>query len=171
MKSYHLLAAVIGCVALLTGCAGYQRGSAVARELRTIHIPAFENYTEYPMVGASATQQFLDAVIEDGTFTPMSFETARLRTQVIIKSCSTDSVRYDRDNLIVPDEYYLTLTAELYIFDAKTGETYVDGKKIIATDTMLTRNHYQTGINDAIPRVARRLARNLLDELQSIEQK
>lgn len=171
MKSYHLFTALIVSIIVLSGCAGYQRGSAVPRELRTIHIPAFENHTEYPMVGASATQQFLDAVIEDGTFTPMTFETARLRTQVIIKSCSTDSVRYDRDNLIVPDEYYLTLTAELYIFDAKTGETYVNGKKITATDTMLTRNHYQTGINDAIPRVARRLARTLLDELQSIEQK
>ncbi len=169
MKLSTLLTLFASTALLCCGCSGYRLGSAVPEELRTIHVPAFENQTEYPMVGAIASQQFLDCLIEEGIFTPTHFDDARLRVHAIIKSCSSDAVRYDRNNLVIPNEYYVTLTAELHVFDAQTGETYIKGKSIIATDTMLTRNQYQTGIQDILPRLARRLARNLVDEINTIE--
>ena len=167
MKSFF--SSLVACILLvgLSGCAGYQRGSAVPTEFRTIHVPAFENQTRYPMVGAVATQQFIDALIEDGTFAPEELDTARLRLQVVITGCQSDSVRYDRNNVIVPTEYYLTLRAKIYLSDAQTGETYIDGKAIHATDVMLTRNQFQTAVTDVMPRLSRKLAKNLLDELQS----
>lgn len=168
MKRILSLLFVIGTLFTICGCAGYQRGTAVPPELRTIHIPAFENSTEYPMVGAIAAQQFMDVLIEDGNFTPESYENARLRTQVIISNCQTSSVRYDRNNVIIPSEYYLTISAKLYVYDAVTGEPYIDGKTVTATDTMLTRDQYQTAVVDVFPRVSRRLAKALLDELHSI---
>ena len=121
------------------------------------------------MVGAIATQQFADALIEDGVFTLEDYDTARLKLQVVIHRCQTNSVRYDRNNVIVPNEYYLTLKATVYIYDAQTGEVYVDGKTLSATETMLTRNQYQTGVQDVLPRVSRKLAKVILDELHAIQ--
>ena len=156
-------------LALLTGCAGYRLGSPVPEARRPIHVAAFENQTDYPMVGTLASQQLLDALIEDGTFTPTAYDNARLRVQAVIQPLDTDAVRYSRNDNLVPDEYHVALTARLYVFDAKTGKTYVNGKPITAVDSALTREDYQTGIQDALPRVARRLAQSILTELHSLD--
>ena len=156
-------------LALLAGCAGYRLGSPVPEACRPIHVAAFENETDFPMVGAIASQQLLDALIEDGTFAPTTYDNARLRVQAVIQPLDTDAVRYSRNDNLVPDEYHVALTARLYVFDAKTGKTYVNGKPITAVDSALTREDYQTGIQDALPRVARRLAQSILTELQSLD--
>jgi hypothetical protein len=167
----RFLSALLACCSLLllSGCAGYNRGSIVPEQLRTIHVPAFENQTNYPMVGSIAAQQFLDTLIEDGTFKLAPYDTARLRVQVVIKDIISDSIRYDRNNAILPTEYYMTLSAHLYVYDATTGQSYIEGKPITATESMLTRDQYQTSIMDTLPRLSRRLAKALLDELQTIQ--
>ena len=156
-------------LALLAGCAGYRLGSPVPEACRPIHVAAFENETDFPMVGAIASQQLLDALIEDGTFAPTTYDNARLRVQAVIQPLDTDAVRYSRNNNLIPNEYHVALKARLYVFDAKTGQTYVNGKPITAVDSALTREDYQTGIQDALPRVARRLAQSILTELQSLD--
>lgn len=166
-------AVLFGCgllaVALMTGC-GYQRGSGVPEAYRTINVPAFENNTEYPMAGAMAAQQFLDAIVEDGTFRITSdYKTARLRAQVVLNGLGKSAVRYDRNSVIVPDEYITTLRAKLYVYDSVSGATLVNGKSVTASDTALTRNDTQTGMMDSLPRVSRKLAQNLLAELHSLD--
>lgn len=155
--------------ALLAGCAGYQRGSSVPQAMRTIHIPAVENNSVYPMAGAIAAQQILDVLIEDGTFHPTTYEEARLHTQLVLQSVGSDAVRYDRNHTIVPEEYLVTLNLRLYVFDSVTGETLINGKLVSGMEPVLTRGDYQTGILDALPRLSRRLAQNVLDELQTLQ--
>lgn len=168
MKSFLFLSGVVA-LGLLAGCAGYQRGSAVPEDYRSINVPAFENRTEYPMAGAIAAQQFLDAIIEDGTFAVKDYDAARLRTQVVLGDLGSRAVRYDRNAVIVPDEYTVTLSAQLYVFDASTGAALINGKRVTATDSALTRNDYQTGMMDALPRVSRKLAQALLAELHGLD--
>lgn len=159
---------VLIAAAFLAGCAGYQRGSTVPQAMRTIHIPAVENKSLYPMAGAVAAQQILDAIIEDGTFRPTSYEDARLHTQLVLSNVEADAVRYDQNHNIVPEEYLVTLNLKLYVFDSVTGETLINGKKISGMEPVLTRGDYQTGILDALPRISRRLAQNVLNELHTI---
>lgn len=169
MKPLSLaLPALAALAALCSGCLGYTRGSSVPEALRTVHVAAFENRTQYPKVGAIATQQVLDALVEDGTFRPTDYASARLRVQGTMLSPKTDAVSYDRNNVVVPDEYRLTLRVQLYVHDALTGETLVNGKTFSASDTMMTRKDYQTGIVDALPRVSRKLAQTILAELQAL---
>lgn len=155
--------------AFLAGCAGYQRGSTVPEAMRTIHIPAIENRTLYPMVGAVAAQQLLDVVIEDGTFRPSDYASARLQTQMILDAVGVEAVRYDRNYAILPEEYLVTLNLKLFVFDSVTGETLINGKTVSAMDTMITRGDFQTGMVDAFPRLCRRLAQNVLEELQTLK--
>lgn len=168
MRALLFLSGVLA-VGLMTGCAGYQRGSAVPEAYRTIHVPAFENQTEYPMAGAVAAQQFLDAIVEDGTFVVEDYDSARLRTQVVLSGVNARAVRYDRNSVIVPDEYTVSLIAQLYVFDATNGATLVNGKRVVAMDSALTRGDFQTGMTDALPRVSRKLAQLLLAELHSLD--
>lgn len=155
-------------LALLAGCAGYRLGSPVPEALRSVHVAAFENRTAYPMAGAIAAQQLLDALIEDGTFAPTGYDEARLRVQATITGVGTQAVSYSRNNNIEPDEYHVVLSAQLYAFDAQTGETYINGKTVRAIDSALTRNDYQTAVADTLPRVSRKLAQAILTELHGI---
>lgn len=169
MRCFNWMAGACVAVAVMcAGCAGYQLGSPVPAELRTIHVPAFENRTEYPMVGAMAAQQFMDAIIEDGTFTLTTYDRARLRVQAIATDITSSSVRYDRENTMIPDEYFVTLKVQLYVFDRVTGETYINGKTFTASDSVLTRGEFQTGVTDSLPRVSRKLAQRMLTALHSL---
>ncbi len=152
-----------------SGCLGYQRGSSVPKSLRTVHVPSFTNKTEYPMVGAMAAQQFLDALIEDGTFTPTNYDDAAIRTQVTITGVTEKAVRYDRNNIVVPDEYHVRIKATLYAYRTDTGEVLIDGRTVSANDAAMTRKDMQTGIMDTLPRLTRLLGQNLLEELQTIK--
>lgn len=160
---------VLIAAAFLAGCAGYQRGSTVPQAMRTIHVPAVENRSVYPMAGAVAAQQILDVLIEDGTFRPTTYEEARLHTQLVLNSVHSEAVRYDQNHAILPEEYLVTLSLKLYVFDAVTGETLINGKTISGMESVLTRGDYQTGILDSLPRISRRLAQNVLNELQTLQ--
>ena len=158
----------MGLALLCAGCAGYRRGSAVPEAVRSVNVVAFENATPYPMAGAIAAQQLADALAEDGTFRLESYERARLRVQGRVLAANATSVRYDRNNIVVPEEYRVALELQLYVHDTVSGETLVNGKTIAAAETMLTRHDFQTGMTDALPRVARKLAQNVLDELHAL---
>ena len=170
MRYFGWMASACAAVAMVcTGCTGYRLGSPVPQELRTLHVPAFENRTEYPMAGAIAAQQLMDAVIEDGTFTLTSFDRARLRVQAIVTGLSSSSVRYDRNSTMIPDEYFVTLKVQLYVFDRVTGETYINGKPFTASESVLTHGEFQTGVTDALPRISRKLAQKLLAALHTLQ--
>ena len=169
IRSFFAFLLSLSCL-MVCGCAGYQLGSPVSQNLRTVHVPVFENRTNFPMAGAVASQQFLDIMIEDGTFVPTPYDEARLRVQVVIEGFTSNAVRYDRNNNVQPDEYYLTINTKLYAFDARSGKPYIDGKTVRATESMLTRNQFQNAVQDTLPRLSRQLAKNLLDELQTIQE-
>ena len=170
MRCFGWMAGACAAVVMVcAGCSGYRLGSPVPQELRTIHVPAFENRTEYPMVGAVAAQQLMDAIIEDGTFALTSYDRARLRVQAIVTGLASSAVRYERVTAMTPTEYTVTLKVQFYVFDRVTGETYINGKTFAATESVLTRDDFQTSITDALPRLSRRLAQRLLATLHTLE--
>ena len=169
MKRFRPLCLLFAALILLTaGCAGYQRGSTVPEAYRSIHVAAFENQTLFPMAGATATQQLLDALIEDGTFRPDSYDSSRLRVQAIITSLGSNATRYHTNDRVRPEEYRMTLRCTLYVYDAANGQTLIAGKQLTATDGFITNDDYQTGLQKAIPRASRKLAQEILRELQTL---
>lgn len=168
MKRFFSFAAFLALIPLMAGCLGYTRGSTVPRDLRAVHLPAFENASEYPMAGAVVTRQVASALIEDGTFSLTDYDSATLRIQGVVSNPSTTAVTFDRSNRAVPDEYRLKLTVRLYAFDARTGEALIDGKTVSGSTTMLTMDDYQNAVINALPRAAQDLAAHVLEELQSL---
>ncbi len=171
MKSFLSLCAFCFILPFMVGCAGYTRGTSVPQGLRKISVPAFENHTEFPMVGATVAHQIAVAIIEDGTFQIVPHDEADLQLSGDIRGLSTDALSYDRNNNILPSEYTISLTLSCYAIDALTGERYLDGRKIVGQTTMLTQGDYQTAVMNALPRAAKDLAKNLLIELHTIEAK
>lgn len=158
---------LLGC-SFLTGCAGYTCGSKVPQDLRTVHVAAFENNTIYPMAGALVTQHLMRAMVEDGTFTLDTFESAPLRVHGKVSGLDTRSLRYDRNNRIVPNEYRVELTATIYVYDTRTGEMLLNGQPVTAQGHFLTRNDYTTGMMDVLPSLSAQLSQRILEQLQTL---
>lgn len=157
------------CGALsLTGCAGYTRGSNLPAELRTVNVAAFENETLYPMAGAMVTQHLMRAMSEDGTFTFTDLESAPLRIHGKVSGLNTRPVRYDRNNLILPNEYKATLVATIYVYNMQTGEMLLNGQNVSAEEYFFSRNDYSSGIQDALPALSAKLAQNILEHLHTL---
>ena len=57
----------VAVLTTLSGCAGYQLGSSVPKDLRSIAVPTFENASGHPFVEAAATQAVLAELRRDGT--------------------------------------------------------------------------------------------------------
>lgn len=170
MKAFFFSAMTLALSSLfcLTGCTGYTCGSNVPEPLRTVHVAAFENETLYPMVGAMVTQHLMRVMAEDGTFTLTDLDAAPIRIHGKVSGLNTRSVRYDRNNVILPNEYRVELVATVYVYNMQTGEMLLNGQKVSAMDYFLTRNDYVTGINDALPALSAKLAQNILEQLQTI---
>lgn len=168
MKPLLSLTVLCSLTMLVAGCLGYTRGSAVPPDLRRVHLPAFENATEYPMAGALVTRQLAAELIDDGTFTLTDYESATLRIQGVVMPPVTRAVTFDRSNRIVPDEFRLKLSVRIYAFDARTGEALIDGKVFSGSTTLLTMNDYQNGVMNALPRAAAEVAVRVAEELQAL---
>lgn len=162
-----MMFAVVGCTCF-TGCAGYTCGSSVPQEMRNVHVAVFENNTKYSNVGAMVSQHLSREIIEDGTFALTTLDTASLRIHGNVSGLNTRTARYDRNNVIVPDEYDVTLTATVYVYNTKTNEMLMNGQQVSAHSYTLTRSDYMTGINDVLPSLTAKLAQNILEQLQTL---
>lgn len=168
MKRFLALFALLPLMALLAGCAGYTRGSSVPKDLRAVHLAAFENGTLYPMAGATVTEQIARALIDDGTFSLTDYDSATLRIQGVVSDPVTRAVAFDQSNRLVPDEFRMVLSAKIYAFDARTGEALINGKTFTGETLMLTMNDFQTGVMNYLPRAAKQIADRVLEELHSL---
>lgn len=153
----------------LVGCAGYQLGSAVPQNLRSIFVSSFENNTVYPMVGASVTQHAMTAIVHDGTFTLDPLNKATLRMTGSVDGITTKAISYDQSNATLPDEYLVGIKAKIYVYNTLTGEMLINGKTVQASTYMLTRGEMQTAVVDIIPTLSAKLSENILTQLHNLD--
>lgn len=153
------------CAVLLAGCAHYRCGSRVPQELRTIAVPVFENASGFPEIDAIVTQYVLRELQREGTFKIAPLQSASLKLLGKLSSADQESLSYDRNYGSLTSEYRHQLTAKITVVERSSGKLLIDDQSIKANTTFLTHGDMLTGLQDAAPRVARELARAIVDTL------
>ncbi len=156
-------AATLACVCMLAGCAQYRFGSNVPQELRTIAVPVFENASGFPEIDALVTQYVLREIQREGTFKIAPLESASLKLLGKLSKSDTDSLSYDRNYGSMTSEYRYALVAKITLVERGSGKLLIDNVPIKANTTFLTHGDMLTGLQDAGPRVAKELARAIVD--------
>jgi len=151
--------------ALLTaaGCSTYTFTSAVPEELRTIAVPVFENASGYPEIDAVVTQCVLREFQREGTFKIRPLNHASLKLLGKLVKTETQSLNYDRNYGSRTSEYRYTLVAEITLVERGTGKLLIDAMPVKANTTFLTHGDMLTGMQDAYPRIAKELARAIVN--------
>jgi len=155
--------AVTTALLLAAGCSTYRFGSTVPEELRTIAVPVFENASGFPEIDAVVTEYVLRELQREGTFKLKALDSASLKLLGKLVKSDLQALSYDRNYGTRASEYRYALTAEITLVERGSGKLLMDGVRVKADTTFLTHGDMLTGLQDAQPRIAKDLARAIVD--------
>lgn len=157
------LMATASALLLASGCASYRFGPSVPEELRTLAVPVFENASGYPEIDAVVTQYVLREVQREGTFKIRPVESASLKLLGRLARTDLEALAPDRNYGTRAAEYRYALTAEITLVERGSGKLLLNAVPVKASTTFLTHGDMLTGMQDAYPRIAKELARGIVD--------
>jgi len=164
MNPRRLLPAVLAVA--LAGCAGYRLGpsSGLPAGARSIQVQPFNNETKEPRISEYLVSSMRRRFLQDGTFTvATSGSPDILVTGKIIRFDRTE-LSYTTNDVLTPDSYTLTLTANIVAKDPLNGKITLDrtvqGHTYIIAGTDLASSE-----REAMPNLADDLARNAVSVL------
>ena len=161
---------------LTGGCQSYQLGDPAKLEFNTIYIKPATNETYAPQVQAVISAQIRELFIRDSRSVLVNDQQ---EADVILY---VNLINYDRDtaarqgnDTVLARSFDLKLYAEVSLFDQNSGSYFFEDRIITQTYNVYTDNPYdqlkpQSFVQaeyQAIPSLARRLARKIADEVLS----
>ena len=171
-----LLFVVLG---LFSGCASYQLGAPAELPFKTIYIRPASNDSFAPQAQAIVSSQLRQQFIRDG------------RVHLVTNEDAADAVltvnlaEYDRrggarrsSDTVVASDFDISLSADVSLYNSGTGDYLFESRKIAgrtktyienpyASDSALRTQAYQQSEYQAMPVLARDLARKIADEVLS----
>jgi hypothetical protein len=148
-------------------CVGYQLGSSLPSDIQTIFIPTFKNQSDEPLVENKVTNETISEFQFDGSLEVVSRNSADLILEGTVTSLSLDPIAYQRQDTSKPNEYRLKLKADIELIRASTKEilarTSASGES-----TFNFVGNITSAKKAAIPKAARDLAENIVDEVIEI---
>ncbi|MFT4901753.1 MAG: hypothetical protein ACI81V_001028 [Lentimonas sp.] len=166
-------------LALTGGCASYHLGSPVELDFESIYIRPAENQSYAPQAQALISAQVRQAFIHDGRVTVVS---APAQADAILELSLTNyerraAARQSNDSASA-SSFDLQLEAELSLYDQNRGRYYFRHSKLsehsstyvgnpYANPAALNTEGYLASESDAMPRLARSIARKVTDAVLS----
>lgn len=165
-----LVFSLVGLCLSFTGCGHYQLGTTISEDLRYVYVPTVRNESGQPNVEIALTQALIKEIQREGTLRIVPEERANTRLDVVVVGYRQDSIRYNRKQSTVSEEYRMVLRAnttftnlnpsdpdKAVIFEAvrEGDDTFVRG-----TDTITARQR-------CLPRAAEKLAEQIVEDCVS----
>lgn len=155
-------ALVLGLAAALSGCAGYQLGSAngLAAHGRTIQINPFANQTLEPRLTDAVTGELRVAVQRDGTYQLASHEDGDIVLSGVITRYQRLELTFKPSDVLTVSDYRLGLTAHVTARDRSTGKLLID-RPVTGYTLIRVGNDLASSERQALPLLAADLAKNV----------
>ena len=148
---------------LLNGCAGYQLGSMLPDDIKTVYVPAIVNRTTEPLVEIQATQALLRELQTDGSLKIASETEADSILEVTLRRFRLQPLVYSAEDRSRPAEYSVVLTASAKLIRASTGEVLVNEPNILGDFFVPFASDLTSAKRQALPDVTRDLAHDIVE--------
>lgn len=136
---FSKIAIFLALTVLAGGCSSYKLGSMLPPNIETVHMSTVVNETNEPLIENDITTSILSELQRDGSLTIASADTADALMYVRVYGYKLTPLSYTRDSRSLPDEYRLTLTAEVELVERETGKSLVRSGRVRGeTDFPLT---------------------------------
>ena len=154
-----LAAAMLGV--LPAGCIGYRVGSTLPSDLRTVHVPPFENQTGEPQLEGVTTRETIRRLQQDGNLRVTAAGNADCVLNVALTRFQLEPARFEPDSPRTVKEYRLRIWAEVELRRRISGE-------VIASSRAMGQASFEavldlaSGKREAMPEAANDLARDIV---------
>jgi hypothetical protein len=157
-----LVALGLGAVLALSGCAGYQLGSAngLAAHGRSIQINPFANQTVEPHLTDAVTGELRKAVQQDGTYQLASHDDGDIVLSGEITRYQRLELTFKPSDVLTVSDYRLGLTAHVTARDRSTGKLILD-RPVTGYTLIRVGNDLASSERQALPLLAADLAKNV----------
>jgi hypothetical protein len=153
---------------LLNGCAGYQLGSMLPKDIKTVYVPTFINKTKEPLLENETTQKAIQEVQRDGSLKITTKEAADSILEVTLVDYSLMPVRYDTRHTTQTKEYRLWLTANVVLKSAKDNKVIVDRPGVRGQAVFEVFGDLTSAKIQALPNAATDLAHNIIETVVEV---
>jgi hypothetical protein len=164
MNPRRILPAVLAAV--VAGCAGYRLGptnGAPAGSL-SVQVRPFVNHTLEPRISEYLTSSLRKRLQQDGTYQLQNSGMADVLVRGEIIRFERTAISYSTNDVLTPQEYTLTLTANIVAQDGYSGKVSINrtvqGHTFVRGGTDLPSEE-----REAMPNLADDLARNAVSIL------
>ncbi len=162
MTAKRLFAPLLALPLMLAGCVGYQFGTTLPNDYKTICVKTFVNKTGEPNLEFAATQNTLQQFQRDGSLSVTDAERADLVLETILTDASFDAVRFAKKRTATAQEYRMIVTAQITLTDRKTGTVMIEKRKVAGEATFETTGDMQQARLTAQPKVSRDLGHTIV---------
>lgn len=161
MTRFYSPVLLLAC-ALLAGCAGYQYGTSLPNNYRSLCVKTFENKTGEPNLEFAATQAALREFQSDGSLSISDAGSADLILEVTLVDAEFEAVRFAKNRNNTANEYRMTVASTITLVDRKTGDVLIAKRKVAGETSFTSVGDSQQARLSAQPRVSQDLAHQIV---------
>jgi len=137
--------------------------------MRTVAVTTFRNESNVTELGGVVARQLAREFEREGTFKIRRPGDAALEIQGVIKKAQGGYGAGDRRTGMRLSEYAFMMTAEVSVIDRVNGKVLIDNRRYLCETTFVANDDRQSGERNASGRVAEDLARQVVDDLTSMQ--
>jgi len=156
------LALALACAG---GCASYQLGSMLPADIRTVHVPTFQNATQEPLLEIDVTNATIQEFQTDGTLGIAGAGAADAILEATITGFELRPLRYERDEPSRASEYRLRLSASVVLKKRASQKLVVQAPSVIGETWFVPGADLVAAKRTALPDAARQLAHNIVEQI------
>jgi hypothetical protein len=147
--------------AALAGCAGYRLGptNGLPEGSVSVKVQPFVNHTREPRISEYLASSMRKRFQQDGTFQLQTSGMADILVTGEIIRFERTELSYTTNDVLTPQEYTLTLTANIVARDAFSGKTNLS-RTVRGQTYIRAGNDLASSEREAMPNLADDLARN-----------
>jgi len=153
---------------LLASCAGYQLGGAKPSHLaqiKSIHVPLFENDTLLIRAEAYATNSTVDALTRDGTYRIGTADTADAVLEGRVKEIKYRQVSSSRRDTLSSEELSMEITISWVLRDAQNPTRILEQGKSRGDTRFFAGGNLHVARTNAMPDALRRATESMVTRL------
>jgi hypothetical protein len=154
-------------LANVPGCVGYQLGSSLPPDIKSIFVRTFINQCKEPLVEVEATNATIAEFQKDGTLKIGRMEDADVILETTLTAVTLEPLTYTQTDTTKPGQYRIILSA---IFVLKRNGS---GKKIgvgecIGENTFIYSGNLASAKRAAMPKASEDLAKRIVEKVVEV---
>ena len=166
MSKYLPLGVLLAAITIGSGgCAGYQLGSTLPDDIKTVSVPVFLNETKEPLLETPTTQATVSEFQREGTLRVRKQDQADTLLEVTLIHFELEPLRYSREENLTGVQYRMKVRAHMVFSRLLPEKEILLERDVIGEETYLLVGDMTSSKRRAIPEASRDLAHHIVESI------